>query len=162
METNTFIINEDQLSVTVNRNFKAPLDKVWDAFTNSETLDKWWAPKPWKCETKQQNFANGGEWLYAMVGPENEKHWAISTYKNISKNNSFDLTDAFCDENGVMNTDLPTSEWNLTFFEENNTTKLKIVVKQSSIADLQALIKMGFKEGFEASLDYLTDMLDND
>lgn len=89
METNTFIINEENLSVTVNRTFKAPLEKVWDAFTNHETLDKWWAPKPWKCRTKRQNFSNGGEWLYAMVGPENEEHYTITTYKKYCTKRKF-------------------------------------------------------------------------
>jgi len=159
METNTFIVNEENLSVTINRTFKAPLKKVWDAFTNHETLDQWWAPKPWKCRTKHQNFINGGEWQYAMVGPENEEHWAIATYKNISENNSFGLTDAFCDENGVINSDLPTSEWVLNFSEDTNGTNLKIVVKHISLEDLQKLMNMGFQEGFEATLAYLTEML---
>ena len=160
MKTNTFIINEENLSVTVNRTFNAPLEKVWDAFTNHEKLDKWWAPKPWKCRTKRQNFINGGEWLYAMVGPENEEHWAITTYKNISENSSFGLTDAFCDENGVINSDLPTSEWKLDFTEHDNSTQLKIVVKQISLEDLQTLIKMGFQEGFEATLKSLSELLE--
>jgi len=160
METNTFIVNEENLSVTINRTFKAPLEKVWDAFTNHETLDKWWAPKPWKCRTKRQNFINGGEWLYAMVGPENEEHWAITTYKNISENNSFGLNDAFCDENGVINSDLPTSEWKLDFTEHDHSTQLKIVVKQISLEDLKTLIKMGFQEGFEATLESLRELLE--
>lgn len=159
METNTFIINEENLSVTINRTFKAPLEKVWDAFTNYKTLDKWWAPKPWKCKTKRQDFTNGGEWLYAMVSPENEEHYSISTYKNISENNSFEVSDAFCDENGVINADLPTSEWVLNFSEDTNGTILKIVVKQLSLENLQTLINMGFKEGFEATLESLRVLL---
>lgn len=159
MKTNTFIIDEENLSVTVNRTFKAPLEKVWDAFTNHETLDKWWAPKPWKCRTKRQDFTNGGEWLYAMVGPQNEEHYTITTYKNISEKDSFGLTDAFCDENGVINRDLPTSEWILNFSEDANGTHLKIVVKQISLEDLQTLINMGFQEGFETTLESLREML---
>lgn len=160
METNSFIINEENLSVTINRTFKAPLEKVWDAFTNHKTLDKWWAPKPWKCKTKRQDFTNGGEWLYAMVSPENEEHYSITTYKNISENNSFGVSDAFCDENGVINANLPTSEWVLNFSEDTNSTHLKIVVKQISLENLQTFINMGFKEGFEATLESLRVLLE--
>lgn len=160
METDSFIIDEENLSVTINRTFKAPLEKVWDAFTNHKTLDKWWAPKPWKCKTKRQDFTNGGEWLYAMVSPENEEHYSITTYKNILENNSFGVSDAFCDENGVINANLPTSEWVLNFSEDTNSTHLKIVVKQISLENLQTFINMGFKEGFEATLESLRVLLE--
>ncbi len=32
----------------VVREFDAPLEEVWRAWTDSKILDKWWAPKPWR------------------------------------------------------------------------------------------------------------------
>ncbi|MCB4236053.1 SRPBCC domain-containing protein [Kaistella anthropi] len=40
---------------------------VWDYFTKPELLDQWWAPKPWRCETSNLDFREGGKWNYAMV-----------------------------------------------------------------------------------------------
>jgi uncharacterized protein YndB with AHSA1/START domain len=39
--------------LTVVREFDAPLERVWEAWTKSEILDQWWAPKPYKTETKK-------------------------------------------------------------------------------------------------------------
>ena len=66
----------DNKKMTITRSFDAPVSDVWRAWTESELLDQWWAPKPWKAETKSMDFRVGGYWLYAMVGPDNTKHWA--------------------------------------------------------------------------------------
>src|SRR5688500_12202366 len=61
--------------ITITRQFNATPDMVWRAWTESELLDQWWAPKPWRAETKTLNFKEGGNWLYAMVGPNGDKEW---------------------------------------------------------------------------------------
>lgn len=95
--------DEDSASVYVMKIYNADVSKVWDYFTKCEMLDLWWAPKPWKCETKSQEFKNGGTWLYSMVGPEGERHYAQVKYGEITEHRSFDGTDSFCDENGNAN-----------------------------------------------------------
>jgi uncharacterized protein YndB with AHSA1/START domain len=47
-----FIVDKTTKTVFVNREFAAEHNLVWDAFTKQELLDKWWAPKPWRSETK--------------------------------------------------------------------------------------------------------------
>ena len=66
-----FIKDVTNKKVTVIRHFDAPVDHVWRAWTEVDLLDQWWAPKPWKAETKTMDFRSGGSWLYAMIGPEN-------------------------------------------------------------------------------------------
>ena len=47
-------------SILVSRRFNAPLANVWRAYTESELLAQWWAPLPWKAETKVMDFNVGG------------------------------------------------------------------------------------------------------
>lgn len=65
------------------------LDLVWDAWTKPEILDQWWAPKPYQTETKSMDFREGGMWLYAMVSPENEKHWCKNDYHKVEPKKIF-------------------------------------------------------------------------
>ena len=58
------------------RAFDAPVADVWRAWTESDLLNSWWAPKPWKAKTKTMNFREGGFWLYCMEGPDGTQHWA--------------------------------------------------------------------------------------
>lgn len=43
-------------TLTIVKVFEAPLPLVWTAFTDSEVLDLWWAPKPYQAVTKTMYF----------------------------------------------------------------------------------------------------------
>lgn len=73
--------------LTVVREFDAPLEKVWKAWTESELLDQWWAPKPWKAITQSMDFREGGKWLYYMLGPDGSRHYCRADYKTIVPTN---------------------------------------------------------------------------
>src|SRR3954447_16778189 len=110
------------------REFDAPLQQVWQAWTECNLLDRWWAPKPWRAETKKMDFREGGQWLYCMVGPDDSKTWCKVDFKTIVKNRSFTADDAFCDEDGNLNTDLPTMHWKNEFTETDSNTKVQVEI----------------------------------
>ena len=89
--------------LVVTRDFDAPVAQVWKAWTDSKILDQWWAPKPWKAETKSMDFRDGGNWIYAMKGPEGEAQWCRADFEKIVPQKSYTGTDAFCDEKGNIN-----------------------------------------------------------
>ena len=51
-----FSVDMENKTVIIKRKFEAGLPLVWDAFTKSEILDQWWAPKPFLSRTKIMNF----------------------------------------------------------------------------------------------------------
>jgi uncharacterized protein YndB with AHSA1/START domain len=155
-----FTVDKKNNTVNVKREFPASLEQVWEAWTNDEILDKWWAPKPWKAETKEFDFKEGGEWLYAMVGPKNEKHWSKAEFKKIRDKKLLSWADAFCDENGKINTDMPQSVWANTFTEEGGVTTVDVSIKHDNYKDIEEILKMGFKEGFAMGLDNLEELLE--
>ena len=150
-----FNVNKEDNTVNVKREFMANLDLVWDAWTKPELLDQWWAPKPYQNKTKSMDFREGGCWLYAMISPKNEYHWCKNDYLEINTTKSYTSLDAFCDENGVINKDMPRTKWTNTFSEANNKTTISIVAKYDSLADLEKVIQLGFKEGFTMALENL-------
>lgn len=162
MKTNLlfdFTVDRDNKTINVKREFAAPLDKVWAAWTQSELLDQWWAPKPWKAETKTMDFKTGGHWLYAMVGPNGEKHWSRADYKSVDAQKSFSNLNAFTDEDGNVSQDAPRSLWKNSFDRSGDTTTVSIVIKHDKLEDLEKYIEMGFKEGFTMGLGNLDELL---
>lgn len=145
--------------ITITRNFNASPQAVWRAWTEAELLDQWWAPKPWKAQTKTLEFKVGGSWLYAMVGPNNEMHWARVDYLSIDPNKSFTATDSFCDENGVTNKDFPSMLWKNNFLPGESGTTVHVEITFSDLADLEKIIEMGFESGFTAALTNLEEYL---
>ena len=161
-----FSVNKDENTIFVQREFAAGLDQVWDAWTKPEILDQWWAPKPYQTRTKSMDFREGGSWLYAMLSPENIAHWCRADYKNIEPQKQFSGLDAFCDEDGNVNKDFPRSLWNNVFSEEattttgTTTTTVNITIKYDSLASLEKIIGLGFKEGFTMALGNLDQYLE--
>lgn len=160
MESNTIFNKDfDAKSIYVMKIYDAEVSRVWDYFTKSELLDQWWAPKPWKCETKTQDFKNGGTWLYAMVGPTGERHYAKVKYGEITEHRSFDGTDSFCDENGIESPDFPEIKWLFGFTGVEEGTKVTVNIHFPSEEALTKLLGMGFEEGFKTGLTQLEEIL---
>jgi len=152
-----FTVDKAAKTVFITREFAAELSLVWDAFTKKEILDQWWAPKPFSSKTKFMNFEVGGRRFYAMVSPEGQERWVIQKYTSISPKTNFKFFNAFADENETP--ELPGSEWDHTFSEQNGTTKVSVTIYNESLERMEKQIEMGFKEGFTMTLNYLDELL---
>ena len=145
--------------LTVIRAFDAPLGQVWKAWTESEILDKWWAPKPYRAETKKMDFREGGFWLYKMVSPEGGGDWCKEIFKSIDRHKSITNAVSFCDEEGNLNPDFPVMHWKKQFSDTGSGTTVTIEITFNTDDDLEAILKMGFQEGFIAGLSNLDEYL---
>ncbi|MES2556254.1 MAG: SRPBCC domain-containing protein [Bacteroidota bacterium] len=155
-----FVVDKENNSITVKREFAADRSLVWDAYTKSEILDQWWAPNPWKSRTKSMDFKEGGHWHYAMVGPEGEEHWAWADYKDIEPKHKFTGLDAFADAEGNINTSMPQSKWNATFTDKgDDLTLVELYITYPDLAQLEATLQMGFKEGLSMAMEGLDELL---
>jgi len=152
-----FTVDKITKMVFINREFAAELPLVWDAFTKPEILDQWVAPKPWLSKTKYMNFKVGGRRFYAMVSPEGQERWSIQEYTSITPKSNFKMYNAFADKD--ENPELPGSEWEYNFSEQNGITKVSIIIKNESLARMEKMIEMGFVEGFKMTIDNLEKLL---
>ncbi|WP_298300863.1 SRPBCC domain-containing protein [Hydrotalea sp.] len=152
-----FTVDKATKTVLITREFDAGLSPVWDAFTKPEILDQWIAPKPMTAKTKYQDFKVGGKRFYAMVSPEGQERWAIQEYTFITPKTNFKMFNAFADKD--ENPELPGSDWDYTFVEQNNKTTVHIKIYNESLARMEKMIEMGFKEGFTDSMTNLENLL---
>ena len=146
-------------SILVSRVFNASVEKVWQAHTDSQILDLWWGPSPWKAETKSMDFKAGGYWLYAMVSPENQKQWGRMNYLAIEQFRRIEIEDAFCDENGKLNNELPFSKGQITFTKTDDGTRVDFKTYYPTVTDLEKITEMGFEQGITICHDQLESLL---
>ena len=151
-----FTVDKAIKTVFITREFDAELSLVWDAFTKAELLDQWIAPKPFVSKTKYQDFKVGGKRFYAMISPEGEERWAIQEYTSITPKTNFKMYNAFADKD--ENPELPGSEWDHTFSEQNDITKVSITIFNESLERLER-IQDGFTQGMKMSLSNLENLL---
>ncbi len=159
MKETSYQIDTNKNQIHVEREFDAPLEQVWRAWTESELLEQWWAPKPFKAVTKSMNFTNGGAWHYYMLGPDGSQFWCMVKYNSIEIHKRFEADDYFCDEEGNRNEEMPGMHWDNVFTGRGNVTKVNVHITFASEKDLERIVAMGFKEGFAMAHSNLDEII---
>ena len=153
-----FIVNKEAQTVSIIKEFDAPRDLVWDAYTKAELLDQWWAPKPLTARTKVMEFREGGRRFYAMVMPDGQQRWAVQKYTSITPKSNFKFFNAFSDEN--ENPELPGSNWDFTFTENGDKTTVHVSIYNESLERMERVMADdGFRRGTEEQIKNLEDLL---
>ena len=151
-----FTVDKSAKTVSITMEFDADISLVWDAFTIAEILDQWYAPKPFISRTKYMEFKVGGRRFYAMVGPDGTERWAVQRYTSITPKTNFKFFNAFSDKD--ENLQLPGSDWNLNFREEDGRTTVNISIYNESLERMESLLE-GFKMGMKSTLEALKNLL---
>ncbi len=154
-----FVVDKQQKTMTIKREYDAKRQLVWDCHTKSELLDQWFAPKPLTTKTKRMDFREGGHWHYVMLDPSGKEYWGRLDYQTIKPINGYTAFDGFCDASGALSPDLPRARWNVSFFERGTRTLVENVVSYPSAEAIQQVIDMGMKEGMTSTLERLDELL---
>jgi uncharacterized protein YndB with AHSA1/START domain len=162
--TNNFVFETDLAAkkIHVIREFNAPIEKVWKAWTDPILLEKWVVLKHWTAETKTMDFTVGGVWLYAMVNAEGHKHWVYAKFTEIEDGRAISSTGMFCDGEGNPILDGPKSYRDTKFSSiEGNRAKVDMVITFEEESTIKMFIDGGFKEGLGMTLNTLDELLNS-
>src|SRR5688572_6017851 len=86
--------------VEVTRVFRAPVERVWQAWSKPDQVKQWWGPEHYSCPEAKIDFHVGGRSLLAMKGPDEKVIWSGGTYKEIIPNKKIVTSDEFTDKEG--------------------------------------------------------------
>ncbi len=151
-----FNVDKAAKTVYITREFNAPQSLVWDAFTKAELLDQWGAPAPMRAQTKHMDFKVGGRRFYAMISPDGLERWSVQEYTSITPKTNFKMYNTFADKD--ENKEMPGSEWDHTFSEQNGKTRVDITIYNESFERMEKLLE-GFRIGFTMTLTNLEALL---
>lgn len=69
--------------IVIAREYDAPRDLVWRAWTDTEHVGQWWGPEGFTTTTRSRELKPGGEWRYVMHGPDGRDYENIVTYLDV-------------------------------------------------------------------------------
>jgi uncharacterized protein YndB with AHSA1/START domain len=78
---------KDKKQIIVIHSYKNEIEILWDAFTKTGILEKWWAPEPYKAIVVSNHFENGGQLFYYMLSPTGENIIALQSFQTLSPTN---------------------------------------------------------------------------
>jgi len=134
MATNTETATS-QKTVSITRTFDLPAKKLWQAWTEPESLKKWWGPKNFTCPYCDIDLKPGGKYLACMRSNDGAEFWSTGVYKEIIPGKKLVCTDSFSDDKGNV---VPASDLNMpgdwpiellvtvTFEEMTEKTKMNL------------------------------------
>ena len=84
----------------ISREFDAPRDLVWEAFTEGERLAQWWGPKGFKIMVSKLDLRPGGIFHYCMQSPDGQEMWGKFVYREIVAPERIVFILSFSDDKG--------------------------------------------------------------
>jgi uncharacterized protein YndB with AHSA1/START domain len=158
---NNFVFEKDLAAkkIHVVREFNAPVEKVWKAWTEPDLLEKWWGPKPWTAITKSMDFTVGGVWLYYMAGPDGQKFWSRVKFTAIELGSRFTTDTVFSDEHGTVGPGASAGHWDNKFIAIGDRTKVVVDLSFDDEAAVKMMVERGFERGFTMGLNQLDELL---
>ncbi len=154
-----FILDKKNNTLTFRREFAARRQLVWDCYTQSELLDRWYAPENFSTKTRSIDFRAGGHWHYAMVAPNGNHAWGWIDFITINPIDGYATLSGFCNELGEINQELPRANWVQTFTDKGKNTVVETVITFASLADWETIAAMGMQEGMKSTLACLDILL---
>jgi uncharacterized protein YndB with AHSA1/START domain len=145
---------------TITREFDAPRELVFKAWTDCDHFTHWFAPKDFSTPHCRIDPRPGGAWTSAMRSPEGDDFWSSGTIVEIEEPSRFVVDEGFSDEQGNrvsaqeygMSDDMPSEErMTVTFDEHDGRTRL--TVRQGIPADVAE--RNGAPQGWRETLDKL-------
>lgn len=149
----------DNATLTVTTEFDAPLEHVWQLFADPRKLEKWWGPPTYPATVHQHEFRPGGKVVYSMTGPEGDTHYGVWNVIAVNAPNSFEVEDAFADESGSPNPELPANVMRYEFTEADGRTRMRTVARYASPEALQQVLEMGMEEGMLQAMSQIDGVL---
>lgn len=153
-------------TLTVEAVVNGAKDKVWQFYADKESFEKWWGPEGWETTAKEFDFRPGGRIHYDMhcvdenQGEWYDQHsWGIMDIESVDEGKSFTYRDAFSDESGAVNPELPTMQCKNELIEEDGKTRIVSTIVAETVEQLEEVLKMGIEEGWSSQLDKLDALL---
>jgi len=160
MPVTSIVKDTDALTMTVNAEFDAPVDAVWQIWADPRKLERWWGPPTYPATVVEHDLRPGGVVTYFMTGPEGDTHSGWWRIRVVEEARRLTLEDGFGASPEDANPSLPTMEMELTLSERpGGGTAMTIETTFPSADAMQQVVEMGMEEGLRAAMGQIEPLL---
>ncbi|MEW2462408.1 SRPBCC family protein [Microbacterium sp. K41] len=149
----------DDLTMTVTADFAAPIERVWNAYSDPRQLERFWGPPGWPATFTAWDHTVGGRAVYTMNGPRGEKSTGVWEFLAIEEPHRFEVLDSFADEHGKPLDGFPAQRMSFTFDSTPEGTRMVTTSHFDSVDALEQVVEMGQVEGIKMAMGQLDAVL---
>ena len=149
----------DDLAVTLIAEFEAPIEQVWELWSDPRMLERWWGPPGYPATVETHGLTPGGQVKYLMTGPEGDTHHGVWRVTAVHPPTSLEFTDAFAETDGTPIADMPVSTVTVQLTERDGGTRMEMRLMLESREDMEKLLRTGVLEGLREAVGQMDAVL---
>ena len=141
--------------ILITRDFDAPRDLVYKAWTTPELIKRWWGANHGEVTSVDVDLRVGGSWRYVMTANAGFEVAFHGEYKDIVTNERIVSTEVF---EGMP--DAPALTTN-TFAGTDGRTTVTILVEHTHPEHRDAHINSGMEDGLQEAMNLLDEVINS-
>ena len=150
----------DTLTMTVDAEFAATAQRVWQLWADPRQLERWWGPPTYPATVDAHDLRPGGRVEYHMTGPEGDQprgYWEVDL---VDPPHRLVFRDGFANADGSPNPELPMSEAHVQIEEiGDGRTRMSIRSIFPSTQAMEQVLAMGMEEGIRQAIGQIDAIL---
>jgi uncharacterized protein YndB with AHSA1/START domain len=153
----------EALTLTLDAEFAAPPERVWQLWADPRQLERWWGPPAYPATMDAHDLRPGGRVQYHMTGASGDQPRGLWDVLEVEPPKSIVFNDAFANEDGTLNEDFPRNEVRVAIEDAGGgRTRMSIISLFPSREAMEQLIAMGMVEGLTEAVGQIDAMLAED
>ena len=147
------------LTLTLDAEFDASPERVWQLWADARQLERWWGPPEYPATFVEHELAVGARCRYFMTSPEGETHGGWWEILAVDAPKRIELRDGFAGDDGEPNPDMPEGTMVVTFEPTADGSRMTVESHFPSAEVMQQLLDMGQEEGMLAAAGQIDAIL---
>jgi uncharacterized protein YndB with AHSA1/START domain len=153
----------DALTMTLDAEFDASPDRVWQLWADPRQLERWWGPPTYPATFTKHDLAPGSRVEYHMTGPEGDQPKGYWDILETDPPRSLVLRDGFANDDGTPNPDFPEGEMRVRIEEiGDGRSRMSIESLFPSTEAMEQVLAMGMEEGLKDAVGQIDAILAED
>jgi uncharacterized protein YndB with AHSA1/START domain len=151
------------LTMTIDAEFDASPERVWQLWADPRQLERWWGPPTYPATFTKHDLAPGSRVEYHMTGPEGDQSRGFWDVLEADAPNRLVFRDGFANDDGTPNDALPRSEGRVTIEPiGDGRTRMSIESSFPSREAMEQVLAMGMEEGLTQAVGQIDAILAED
>jgi uncharacterized protein YndB with AHSA1/START domain len=144
--------------ILITREFDAPRELVYRAWTTPELVERWWHAKRGKVTLVEIDLRVGGKWRYVMVADDGTEVGFHGKYREVVPNERIVSTETYEGLPEGVSEEEGTTLNTATFSESDGRTLVTLLVQAPNKTSRDAIIDSGMEAGLQDALDLLEEV----
>jgi uncharacterized protein YndB with AHSA1/START domain len=151
------------LTMTLEAEFDASPERVWQLWADPRQLERWWGPPTYPATFTRHDLSPGGRAEYHMTGPQGDQPHGYWEVLEVDKPHGLVFRDGFANADGTPNSDMPLFTARVRMEEvSQGRTRMSIESVFPTAEALEQVLAMGMEEGLTQAVGQIDAILAED